>query len=347
MADKEERVRGLKAVQEHRESRTKMRWPPAKYWGYAGIVMVLMGIFHYKRTLGELDRMRAQLLGKQRFVKGEVEPRWAPMRDKMEGWTMALAKGPVEDFVDKDALASWSFRDKKGVYLRVRAEDAESSDSIRKAAKDSLRDGFTACLSLVPNPDPTAGHECKHSSDCARGEHCNEQDHCSKPAQPFNLRIAYRAFQVLSDDWVRQVQEGGEMTVRALDGMFDDLVKNDMPMATDLVREGQYFLVVIDEKAENEPAPPPPGSTAQAGSPSEIRQALQHSARIGVWRLTDDKPILRLRRETAGTLLGASGAVDPAVADARQRQANSCSLALAVRQAIGDTKAASAPAPTE
>lgn len=346
MADKEDRVRGLKAVQEHRESRGKMRWPPAKYWGYAGIVLLLMSIFHYKRTLSELDRTRNQLLGKQRFVKTEVEPKWAPMRDKMEKWTQELAKGPVEDFTEKEELAKWGFRDKKGVYLRLRVEDAESADAIRKAAKDSLRDGFTACLALVPNPDPLSGHECKRSSDCGRGEHCNEQDHCAKPAQPFNLRIAYRAFAVLSDDWVRQVQEGNEMTVRALSGTFDDLVKDDMPMATDLVREAQYFVVLIDEKAADEPPPPPAGSTATYTNPNETRQALQHFARIGVWRLTDDKPMVRIRRETAGTLMGNPGNVDPAVADARQRQANSCSLALAVRQAIGDTNAAAVP-PTE
>ena len=346
MADKEERLRGLKSVQTHREDRKKMRFPPAKYWGYAGMILLVMAIFHYKRTLSELDKMRGDLLGKQRFARSEIEPKWSPMRDKMEKWTQDLAKGPADDLIDKEALASWSFRDKKGVYLRLRAEDASSAETIRKAAKDSLRDAFTSCLTLVPNQDPLAGHACKHSSECAQGEHCNEQDHCAKPAQPFNLRIAYRAFAVLSDDWVREVQEGNEMTVRALSGTFDDLVKDDMPMATDLVREAQYFLVLIDEKAADEPPPRPSTSTATYTNPNETRQALQHFARIGVWRLTDDKPMVRIRRETAGTLMGNPGNVDPSVADARQRQANSCSLALAVRQAIGDTNAAAVP-PTE
>lgn len=343
MADNEERLRGLKSVQVARESRGKMRWPPAKYWGYAGVVIALMSIFGYKNSLSELDRARQQLLGKQRLVKAEVEAKWTPLREKIEGWTLGLAKGPVADLVDKEALAGWGFRDKKGVYLRLRVEDAESPETIRKSSRDSLRDAFTACLALVPNQNPTSGIACKRSTDCARGEHCNEQDHCSKPAQPFNLRIAYRSFQVLSDDWVREVQEGNDMTVRALSGTFDDLLQNDMPMATDLLREGQYFLLVLDEKAENEPPPPPPGSTVSSSSPSETRQALTHFARIGVWRLSDGKPMVRLRRETAGELLGGSGALDPDVAAARQRQANSCSLALAVRQAIGDSNAAAVP----
>jgi hypothetical protein len=339
--DKEERVRGLKSVQEHRESRGKMRWPPTKYWGWAGVVMLLMSIFHYKRSLGEIDRLRAQLLGKQRFVKTELEAKWVPFRDKIGGWTQALATGPTEDLVDTEALAGWSFREKKGIYLRLRAEDAESPETIRKAAKDSLRDAFTACLAIAPNQSPLSGKECKRSSECARGEHCNEQDHCSRPAQPFNLRIAYRAFALLSDDWVREVQEANELTLRALDGTFDDVVRDDMPMASDLLREAQYFLLVIDEKAKDEPAPAP--GTDKTSKPAETRQALEHFARIGVWRVADDKLVIRLRRETAGQLLGASGALDPEVAEARQRQANSCSLAIAVRQAMGDKNAATVP----
>ncbi|MEZ4296690.1 MAG: hypothetical protein R3B70_17110 [Polyangiaceae bacterium] len=342
MADKEERVRGLKSVQEHREGRSKMRWPPPKFWGWAGVVLLLMGIFHYKRSLGELDSLRAQLLGKQRVVKAESDPKWGPLSAKIETWTQELAKAPAEDLVDKEALEKWTFREKKGIYLRLRVEDTESGDTIRKAAKDSLRDGFTACLSIAPNANPLAGKECKKSSECEIGEHCNEQDHCSKPAQPFNLRIAYRAFSVLSDEWVREVQEGSEMTVRAIDATFDDLVKNDMRMAMDLLRESQYFLLVIDEKADKEPDPAPPGGD-KPSNPAEVRQALTHFARIGVWRLSDDKPIVRVRREAAGQLLGASGALEPDVAEARQRQANSCSLAIAVRQAMGDTNAAAAP----
>jgi hypothetical protein len=344
MAEKEqeERIRGLKAVREHRESRGKMRWPPAKYWGWAGIIMLVGAILNYKRSLGELESMRAALLGKQRTIKADWDAKWTPLRDKFEGWTEALAKAPTEDLVEVDELARWTFRDKAGVYLRLRAEDAETAETIRKAAKDSLRDAFTACLAIAPNPSPLIGKACKKSSECVRPEHCNEQDHCSLPAKPFNLRIAYRAFGVLSDDWVREVQQGNELTVRALDGTFDDLLQNDMPLAADLVREAEYFLVVIDEKAEKEP-PPPPAGAANTSKPAELRQALEHFARIGVWRVRDGKPLIRLRRETAGQLLGGGGALDPDVVEARQRQANSCSLAIAVRQAMGDKNAATVP----
>jgi len=50
--------------------------------------------------------------------------------------------------------------------------------------------------------------------------------------------------------------------------------------------------------------------------------------------------VLRVRREAAGELIGGTPSVDEDVMAARQRQANSCALALAVRQAIGDRTAA-------
>ena len=72
-------------------------------------------------------------------------------------------------------------------------------------------------------------------------------------------------------------------------------------------------------------------------------QGVQHFARVAVWRLSDDKPILRVRRDAGGELMGASPDVDGDVLNARARQANSCALALSVRDAMGDTSAATVP----
>ena len=44
-------------------------------------------------------------------------------------------------------------------------------------------------------------------------------------------------------------------------------------------------------------------------------------------------------------LIGALPAAEPNVLEARQRQANSCALALTVREAMGDTSGASMPVP--
>jgi hypothetical protein len=70
--------------------------------------------------------------------------------------------------------------------------------------------------------------------------------------------------------------------------------------------------------------------------PAEAVQGVPHMARIAVWRLTDGKQLLRVRREGGGELLGGVRTSDGAVMAAARRQANSCALALSVREAIGD-----------
>jgi hypothetical protein len=252
-----------------------------------------------------------------------------------------LAKEPGAEVIDREALASWDFRDKPGLYLRMRVDDAKDAAAIRKGAKDSLRDAFTGCLVRVANQVPTSGKECKRTRDCPTGELCNETDHCSRPAQPYNLRVAYRTMHVLSDEWMRDAQDAStELRLRLLKESFEDTVRDDAPVAADLLTRAQYLLVVLDETPAG--FAPPAGANA-----TEAVQAAEHSARVGVWRISDGKPVLRVRREAGGRLLGAQPAADPDVLDARQRQANSCALALAVRQAMGDTSAASVPATPE
>jgi hypothetical protein len=325
----EDRVRGLPSIEEARQNRGRIRWPSPKFWGYAGLIMACCFIFHWKRTEGEVESARQTLLAQQRGVKAELGPRWFPLRDKVERWTLDLAKGPAEDVVDKDALAQWDFRTKAGIYLRMRASDASSADAIRAGAKDSLRDAFTSCLVTFPNPNAFAGAECKHTRDCPGGEYCNETDHCSKAAQPFNLRVAYRTMNILTDKWVEEVQEASnDIRVRVLAAGFDDTIRDDVPLAAELLTRAQYFLLVLDEGA-------PAAAGPDAGTDTLLAQT--HAARVGLWRLADDKLILRLRRQAGGDLIGAGPPVDDAVLAASRRQANSCALALSVRQAMGDS----------
>jgi hypothetical protein len=323
---------GLPAVHRAREARGKLRWPPAKFWGYTGIILALSAILHWKWSQGEVESARQQLMAKQRAVAVELGPKWAGLRDRVERWTLELAKEAGPDVVDRDALKAWDFRQLPGIYLRLRVDEATSSEGIRKGAVKSLRDAFTSCLMLVPNANPIAGAECRRTRDCPQGEHCNENDRCSRPAQPFNLRAAYRTMHVLSEDWVRDVQDASnDLRLRVLDASFDDTVRDDVPMAADLVTRAQYYLLVLDEPA------------ADGAKDTEALLAAPHAARIAVWRFSDDKLVLRIRREGSGVLVGGMDAVDPEVLGARQRQANSCSLALAAREAMGDTSAATVP----
>jgi hypothetical protein len=337
------RKRGLPSIQQAREARVsgKSRWPSVKFWSYSALILAVGAILRWKWAQGDMESDRQKLMAMQRDVaQSEIGKRWTPFRDKVERWTMALANEPGAEVIDSEALKNWDFRDRAGVYLRLRVEDAKEIASIRKGARDSLRDAFTACLMRVPNPSAMAGRECKRTRDCPKGEFCNEVDHCSQAAQPFNLRVAYRTMHVLSDEWIREVQDASsDLRLRVFVAGFDDTLRDDLPLAAELLQRAQYFLLVLDESAPGFTPPPDAGAAAVA----EAVQVTAHQARVGVWRIADEKLILRVRREAGGQLLGALPAVDAEVLEARQRQANSCALALAVRQAMGDNSGASVP----
>ena len=334
------RNRGLPSIQQARDARAegKTRWPSPKFWAYAGLILAISAILHWKWTDSEVEHTKQKLLADQRGVAAELGPRWFPLRQRIEGWITGLAHDAGPEVIDQEALSKWDFRTRPGIYLRLRVEDAQSPEDIRRGARDSLRDGFTACLMRVPNASATQGKECKRTRDCPAHEFCNEQDHCSRPSQPFNLRVAYRTMQILSDEWVRDVQATDtELRARLFVTNFEDAVRDDIPLAVELLTQAQYLLVVLDET----PAGTPPAG--DAGSMEETVQGLPHAARVAVYRLEDDKLVLRIRRESGGELIGVTPQANPETLAARQRQANSCALALAVRQAMGDTGAAAVP----
>jgi hypothetical protein len=345
--EQEPRQRGLPAVHAARDARAsgKVRYPSVKFWGYSALILAVGAILQWKFSTNEEERARQKLMADQRAVTAELGPRWFPLREKIERWTTELAGEPGAEIVDREALKSWDFRDKAGNYLRLRLADAKTPESIRAGAVNSLRDGFTSCLMRVPNPNPTAGAECKRTRDCPSGDFCNEQDHCSRLAQPFNVRDAYRPMRVLSDDWIHEVQDASsDLRVRALEGGFKDTVRDDIPRAIEVLQKAQYLLVVLDEDV---PGLALPGADAGPSAAAEAIQGVPHMARVGVWRLSDGKQILRLRREAHAQLLGATPAVDAAerTSSSTMQQANSCALALEVRSAMGDTSAGSVPAP--
>jgi hypothetical protein len=344
----EPRDRGLPSVQQAREARAsgKTRWPSVKFWAYCALVLAVGFILRWKWEQGETESKRQKLMAMQRDlaagdIAGDIGKRWVSFRDKVERWTLDLAKSPVStEVIDKEALKSWDFRDRPGVYLRLRAEDAQTVESIRAGARTSLKDAFTSCLMRVPNPLPTAGPDCKRTRDCPKGQHCNETDHCSFWAQPLNLRDAYRTMRVISEERARDVQEtDDDRLLKEFIDDVDDAIRYEFPLAIDLLQHAQYFLLVVDEPVANMPK-----LAADAGvTPSEAIQGVPHHARVAVYRLSDDKQILQVRREASGEAVGMTTTLDPAVLAARQRQLNSCQLAQEVRQAMGDASGIAAP----
>lgn len=298
---------------------------------WSALILAVVLILHWKHSQGENEEARQALMAKQRAVEVELGPRWYPLRDQIERWTVELATGPADDVVDHDGLAALDFRDKPGVYLRLPVYQANSAEAIQKHAKASLKDAFTACLMRVENPSPLEGKPCEKSRDCPVGQLCNEMDHCAAPSQPYNLRVAYRTLHVLSDQFVRDVQDAStDLRLRLLEGMFEDATRDDIPVAVDLITRARYFLVVVDERPEPEARP---DAEEGAPSPEPVEPPGVFPARVGLWRLEDGQQLLRLRRTPEANLAG-NIPENLRAAAARLRQAQSCALALEVRSAI-------------
>jgi len=328
----DDRPRGLPSLAKSKNDRVagRVRYPAPKLWGWAGIVLVITGIFYWKQSQAAVESTRSTLLAQQRDVVATLGPRWFPLRDKIENWSIELAKDPGTEVVEKNILDTWKFLDKPGIYLRLDIEQAASSDTIRKASNDSLRDGFTACLFRAENKNQLSGKECKRTRECAKEEICNELDRCAPPAQPYNLRVAYRSLRILSDDWIHDVQEAsGDLELRKFVLFFDDAKQDDFPVVIPFIEKAQYFALVLDEPVENLSVP-------QGSSKTEALRSVKHASRVGIWRVSDGKLVVRIRRTPDVDLMQAGAPLDERVVLAQKRQALSCALAGAVRTAMGD-----------
>ncbi len=159
-----------------------------------------------------------------------------------------------------------------------------------------------------------------------------EIDHGAFAEQPWNLGRAYAATRILTDEWVSSLkEEDDEMGLRLKTHEYETAKSDDIPVAIEVVKRAQFFLLVLDEDV------PEARAAADGGAIDELAlQSIPHPARVHVFTLPDGKEILRVRR-TGGAQVIAAG--ERAVSDSEtqaavQRQANNCSLARRVEEAL-------------
>lgn len=329
----EQRAPGLSSILERQRQRRRRRRAeiPGRAALWFGLILAVWAVLYYKKTQADLESHKARLFAKQREIATRIGPKFEPTRDRIEAWTLEAAKEYEGDFI-ADEAKTWDFTQRPGIYLRLRLEDADSVEAIREAANDSLRDGFSACLFRLDNPDPTSGPACKLTRDCAEGTFCNEFERCTRATQPYNMRTAYRGTRILSEEWTIDLRTTtNDLRLRLLEEELATSEADDVPLAVDLVAQAEFFLLVLDE----------PSSEGE-GVEAEALQALPHSSRIFVWKFSeaeaDDQLLLRMRRAVDARLIATGSGITTATAEslaAQRRQANSCQLALEVRQAIG------------
>lgn len=338
--------RGLPSINQARAERrralvfgrVRLRGMPPHFWLWALTTIGVFTVIYWRIVQGHLESRKAQVMAKQRAVAATIGPTLLPFRDKVERWAKELAAPNYPgDFVMPGASAE-PVVESSGVYLRLRLENAKDPKSIRKAATSSLRDGFTSCLFRSTGPDPMQGPPCKATKDCQPGQLCNEWSVCAEPPVPFNMRLAYRTLRVLSSEWTDELHAAtSELGVMAYDRDLDSVTRHDVRIAADILARSKYFTLVLDEA----PAAGLPAEIPDAGeTPEERLQRTDHYARVGIWRLKDDKLVLRVRAQAAGRFvpMGERVVRDPMNLAAQQRQVNSCELALAVRGALAGAR---------
>jgi hypothetical protein len=324
--------------------RVRMASIPPQFWLWTAVALGAFTAVYWRIAQAQIETRRSQVMAKQRAIALTLGPKILPFREQVEGWVRELAASWPGDFVDSSASLE-KIRTSPGVYFRLRMSNTGSVKAIRAAARASLHDGFTSCLFVrLGAPDPTKGSACRVTADCVSGQLCNEWNVCTEPPRPYNMRLAYRALRVLSSDWTDEVHEADtELGLNAYDRDLDSVSKRDVPVAIELLSRSRYFTLVLDE----DPAGGVPPEAPDAGETSDERvQREPHAARIGIWDLKTQSPLLRLRAEANAQFVPVGDRVvqNPATLAAEQRQTNSCALALSVRDALSKNKDAASDA---
>jgi hypothetical protein len=158
------------------------------------------------------------------------------------------------------------------------------------------------------------------------------------------MRLAYRTLRVLSTEWTDELhQTTNDLTVSAYDRDLDAVTKNDVPVAIDLLGRAKYFTLVLDEDPAGGLAPEAPDAGISETDEERVQREA-HAARVGIWDLKSNAPVLRLRTEAAGRFVPVGDAVvkSTETIHAQQRQTNSCAVALAVKDALTKAEAPAA-----
>jgi hypothetical protein len=309
----EERERGLRSIKEAREERSRRKFGrPTGTFAIlilAGVLVVLGA--NYVWSEKKLGDQREGILKQQRAAVATLGAEWFPLRDKIEGLVLDSAKEYQGDTIAADA-SKWDFRTIPGIYLRVRLAEAKNVNDLRAAGSESRRDGFTSCL--------------------LRTQTAEDMDAGQSEDRPWNLRQAYAATRVLTDEWVNEVKTAGDdMRLRIFDEQYEKAKKEEIPLAVDIVKRAQFFLFVLDEDV-------PEAKATADGGPITIEddQLVPHPARVVLANLKTGQVEMRLRRTSSGKfyMAGDGHGLPEESRQAMVRQVNNCTLAEQVKQAL-------------
>ncbi len=315
--------------------RSKVPATAPQFWLWTVVVFAAFSGIYWWVSESKLASGKSATLARQRALGQTALAELTPFRDRVEAWAAELAADPWPGDLPSQ-VKQVELQREPGVYLRLRAQHAKSKETLRRAAAGSLHDGFTACFFEQSRPMVPDAPSCKEQVDCEPGLICSEWARCLKPVQPYNLRLTFRALRVLSNEWSDEVnQVSSDFGLRVYDLDLDRTIRGDVPIATEVLERARYVTILLDED--------PPGGLPAAleAAPDERQesdeervQRAPHPARVGVWDLKRRERVVFLRAQASGMVVpvGARVVTDPQNVAAQQRQANSCSLALTVKE---------------
>jgi hypothetical protein len=292
-------------------------------WLVVGGILLTTIVVAWLVSGSTLSRAKADLHGKQRAAVATVGNEWFPLRDRIERLTLETAGDFKADFVAPD-VAQWDFRSMPGIYLRMRQADAKDVPALRKRAQESARDAFTGCLMRQNNPTIAA---------LAKGE--GDAGGLAVLDQPWNLRQAYGATRILDEDWVAEMnKQEDQVHLKVFEVQHEKAVKEEIPLAIDIIKRAQFFLLVLDEDV------PEAKELATHGKITEdVLQQVPHPARIRIVNLKTNQDVARLRLQGEADAIVVQGAVnDPGARAAMKRQVMNCALANNVWAALTPAK---------
>ena len=174
---------------------------------------------------------------------------------------------------------------------------------MRRATFASQKDGFVGCFLREPNAAAGAG----------------ETDAGAFAEQPWNWQKAYAATRILTDEWVSEVDSAPDpLRLRVFEEQYEKAISTEIPIAIDLVKRAQFFLLVLDEDSDE----------AKSGRRRWNRDGRHagenpHYARVHLWELGDREEVVRVRRAAeAGFVFAGEHEVRaiPETLDAMKRQ---------------------------
>jgi hypothetical protein len=166
------------------------------------------------------EALRSQLVQVHEQELAEPARRYVEFREKLEKLIMQAAEGEPETFADK-RLHIPGLRSGKGLYMRIRADQASDPKQIEKAALTMEPDVIASCMGLAPAS--------------ARG--------------------LWEKGQFLMPGWLEeQREEDRVMHLRVADETLARHIRADLPAVLNLIRS-DWFLLVLQHGEDRRSAP--------------------------------------------------------------------------------------------